>query len=200
MVKVVALILLLYCSAELLAQDKWELRIDQDSIRVYTAHTDESKIKVIRADFTIRAARDELFRELLQAERYVEWQYNAERCEVIDVVSGSEILYYCEVSAPWPVSNRDLVIRLKIINDPESPSFRITTLSDPKPYPGPKDVVRVPMSRGEWLVTEVGPRMLKVRYTMRIDPGGSIPAWLVNLVAAQAPFQTFKNLKQRLEH
>ena len=193
------LAIILFCSVAVQAQDKWDLRIDQDSIKVYTGHTEESKIKAIRAEFTLRAAREELFRELLRAERYVEWQYNAERCEVIDVVSGSEILYYCEVSAPWPVSNRDLVVRLKILNDPKSPSFRITTLSDPKPYPVPKDVVRVPMSRGEWLVTEVGPRMLKVHYTMRIDPGGTIPAWLVNLVAAQAPYQTFKNLKQRLE-
>lgn len=199
MVYVRILFLLLFCSVASQAQDKWELRIDQDSIRVYTAHTEESKIKVIRADFTIRASREELVRELLRADRYVEWQYNAERCEVIEVVSDDEIVYYCEVSAPWPVSNRDLVIRLKVVNNTGPRSFRITTVNDPKPYPGPKDVVRVPMSRGEWHVTEVGPRMLKVYYTMRIDPGGNIPAWLVNLVAAQAPYQTFRNLKQRLE-
>jgi len=34
---------------------------------------------------------------------------------------------------------------------------------------------------------------------MRIDPGGSLPVWLVNMAMAEGPYLTFVNLKKQLE-
>ena len=41
---------------------------------------------------------------------------------------------------------------------------------------------------------------LKVNYVIHVDPGGQIPTWIANLFSTQGPYETFKNLKDRLEH
>jgi len=177
----------------------WSLKKDQDSIQVYTAHAEGSKFKRIRADFTIRATREKLFDKLLNADRYVDWQYNTLHSRVLERVSPREIIYYNEVDAPWPVANRDLVIRLKIEETPSEPSFRILTWSEPGSVAIKDGVIRVPSSKGEWRVTDSGNGKLQVRFEMQIDPGGDVPAWLVNLTSSLAPYQTFLNLKKMLE-
>jgi len=181
------------------AQERWELRKEEDSIRVYTSFTEGSKVKAIRAEFTLRASRQDLFRELLQAERYTEWQYNAEVCTVLDKPSPMEVTYHALVSTPWPVATRDLVVHLKINDRPDQDEFTIETSGRPNLLPVKPGIVRVPLSNGFWKVKQVGPKMLRIIFTMHIDPGGLVPAWLVNFTVAQAPLFTFKNLKDRLE-
>lgn len=177
----------------------WSLKKDQDSIQVYTAHAEGSKFKRIRADFTIRTTREKLFDKLLNADRYVDWQYNTLYSKVLERVTPKEIIYYNEVDAPWPVANRDLVIRLKIEENPSESFFRILTLSEPGSVAVKDGIIRVPSSKGEWKVTDSGNGRLQVRFEMQIDPGGDVPAWLVNLTSSMAPYQTFLNLKKMLE-
>ena len=45
----------------------------------------------------------------------------------------------------------------------------------------------------------MGNSMLKADYFIQVDPGGQIPAWVVNLVSTQGPYETFKNLIERVE-
>ena len=35
---------------------------------------------------------------------------------------------------------------------------------------------------------------------MEIDPGGYVPAWMVNMVAAEAPYESFRNFKKIVEN
>jgi hypothetical protein len=195
------LLLLLFCLQLPLTaiSQNWTLRKNQDSIRVYTAHTDDSKFKRIRTDFTIRTERGELFDLLLKVENYTNWQFNTVQSRLIEKISPREIIYYNEVSAPWPVSNRDLVIHLKIEEHENSPEFRILTWSEPDIMAVKNGIVRVPFSKGEWKVTENKSGLMSVRFEMQIDPGGEIPVWLINLTSAVGPYYSFKNLKALLE-
>ena len=180
------------------ALPNWELKKDEDSIRIYVANNPESKIKMIRAEFTLHAKREDLFHQLLRADLYREWQYNTIKSEIVETVSPRELLYYCEVEAPWPVDNRDLIMRIRVNEHTGEKDFSIITSCMPDARPKISGIVRVPASRGEWRVRQVGPEMLKVDFRIQIDPGGYVPAWLVNLTLTQAPFQTFSNLKKRL--
>jgi hypothetical protein len=65
--------------------------------------------------------------------------------------------------------------------------------------PTTKNVVRVPASYSKMTLTPIGNSRLKVEYFIEVDPGGQMPAWVVNLVSTQAPYETFKNLMDRLE-
>lgn len=187
----------LFVAFNLQAQN-WVLQKEEDSIRIYTAHTETSKIKSIKAEFTLHSTREALFEQLLRADLYHEWQFNTVESKILEHINHHEVVYYCEVEAPWPVSNRDLIIHLKVVDNPGSNEFVIQTRAESNRIPLKNGVVRVPHTRGDWHVKQVGPQMLKVSFEFQVDPGGYVPAWLVNLTCAQAPFQTFRNLMSRL--
>ena len=181
-----------------LQAQNWVLQKEEDSIRIYTAHTETSKIKSIKAEFTLHSTREALFEQLLRADLYHEWQFNTIESKILETINPQEVVYYCEVEAPWPINNRDLIIHLKVNNIPAANEFTIQTRAESSRVPVKNGVVRVPHSRGDWVVKQVGPKMLKVSFVFQVDPGGYVPAWLVNLTCAQAPFQTFRNLMSRL--
>ena len=69
----------------------------------------------------------------------------------------------------------------------------------PDYLPAVENVVRVPKSYSKMTFTPINESKLKVDYNIHVDPGGQIPAWIANMFSTQGPYETFKNLKDRLE-
>lgn len=180
------------------AQQDCVLKKDSDSIRVYTCASTQSRFKMIRATFTIDAHLSELAAFILDVQNYTSWQYNTADSKLIQKVNDNEVLYYAHITAPWTVSDRDMVVRLKIVQDSKTHVVTITAKSTAGLVPENEKMVRVPLSDAKWTVVPVGPSRLEVDYHIQIDPGGSIPAWMINMVAAQAPYVSFKNLKDKI--
>jgi hypothetical protein len=65
--------------------------------------------------------------------------------------------------------------------------------------PVPKDLVKVPYSKGSWSVTQLSKKTIHVDYILELDPGGSLPAWVVNLFASKGPLETFENIKAKMK-
>ena len=183
----------------LYGQNDCRLKKDQDSIKVYTCHNDTSRFKSISAEFTLQTSFDKLTQFILDVPTYTQWQYNTVAAKIIKKISASEQIYHTTIEAPWPVTNRDMVVRLKIEPIENNRSMIIITESETGILPQLVGRVRVPSSYGKWIVTKGNKNELHIIYTMQIDPGGSVPAWLVNWVCAEAPYRSFKNLKTILE-
>lgn len=181
-----------------LCQPACELKISKDSIVVYTCKSTDSKLKSIKANFTINTKLSVLAAHLLDVTDYVKWQYNVKHTEVIQKISESEMIYHSEVEAPWPLSNREVVMHLKITQDPISKVVIFETISVPGYIPENDDLVRVKRSHAKWIITPIGSNELKVDYSFEADPGGSVPSWIINLSIAEGPYQTFRNIKKRI--
>jgi hypothetical protein len=41
--------------------------------------------------------------------------------------------------------------------------------------------------------------ILKVEYTLHVEPGGKVPAWMVNIFATEGPLAIFKQMKIQIE-
>jgi hypothetical protein len=180
------------------AQNNCKLKKDQDSIKVYTCHTDTSRFKSIIAELTVKTTLDELQRFIVDIPNYTQWQYNTVEANVIRKISESELIYRTVIEAPWPVVNRDMVVHIQTKYTSNN-EFIITTESENGIMPEKKEFVRVPSSHAKWIVMIKNKNQLQIKYTMQIDPGGAVPAWLVNWVCAEAPYQSFKKLKGLLE-
>ena len=134
----------------------------------------------------------------MDVERYDEWQYNTSRPRVVKKISDREMIYYTVVEAPWPVSDRDMVVDLVVMQNEKTRSVTITTNGFPDYAPREACCVRVPMSTARWVITPASSTKLDVEYTIKIDPGGSVPAWMVNMVCAEAPYVSFRNLRSKI--
>lgn len=180
------------------AQTDCELRRSDENIYVYACKVTDSKIKSIRADFILPTTPSVLAGHILNVAAYTEWQYSIIKTEVLEVISDLELIYRAEVKAPWPVSNRDLVVRLKVSQDPETKVMIFSIISIPDYIPPNKGIVRVPKSEGKWIITPEK-NQLKIEYSFLVDPGGSVPSWLLNLSIAEGPHKTFSNLTGRIK-
>lgn len=178
-----------------------KLKKDKDDIKIYACHTDTSRFKSIRADVIIRdVSIGELKAHLMDAENYVTWQYKMEDSRLLQRISDSELIMRTVVDAPWPVNNREVITRLKVSVNKAGTELAVEGKVVAHEYPPEKGLVRVPFSRSHWRVNAINGNDLKVEYFLTVDPGGSIPAWLVNLAVAEGPYESFRNLITQLSN
>jgi hypothetical protein len=192
---------LLYLPTFLPASEKndWTLRREKDGIDIYSRPSDCSKINDIRVDMDLTGTVEQLAAILRDINGYTDWVYATRTARMIRKVSDNEVIYYAEVGTPWPAANRDYYADLKIALNSANHSMNVTSVGMKDFQPEKKDFVRVPMSRGSWNVTTQSTRKIHLQYILQIDPGGSIPAWILNSFVAKAPLETFSNLKKKME-
>lgn len=193
----ITLLFIAFSFSPLLAQNKCTLRKDKDGIKVYTCNTDTSKFKSIRAEFTLNASLAELESFIRNVDNYTTWQYNTVEVKTVKKTNDNDFIYYTKIDVPWPATDRDLVIHFEMISNGEKHFFNSTVVNGLVPEKG--NTVRVKNSHGQWVIVEKNKNQLDVKYSLQVDPAGAVPTWLVNMVCANAPYQSFKKLKEVLE-
>jgi hypothetical protein len=181
------------------AQKEWILKDEKDSISVFTRNLPDSKFKAIKVKCVLTATLSQFVAILLDVGAATQWVYNTKSAVLVKQVSPWELYYYSEVNIPWPLSNRDFVSHLTVVQDPHD---RVVTVNGPTVadyVPEHKGVVRVTHAEGTWIITPLGKTRIKIEYTLRTDPGGNIPTWLVNLFVTKGPLESFQHLKAILQ-
>ena len=74
---------------------------------------------------------------------------------------------------------------------------RFRSLASPA-VPARHDCVRVPLCEGEFSLSETRPGSVLVTYTIRLDPGGWLPDWLVRHFVRDAPARTLRDFKAQV--
>ena|ERR1700677_4221700 len=192
---------LLYLPSFLPASDKneWTLKREKDGIDIYSRTSDYSKFNDIRVDMDLTGTVEQLAAILRDVSNYTNWVYATRSSTMVRKVSENEVIYYAEVGTPWPAANRDYYADMKITFNPPNHSMNVLSVGMKDYQPEKKDLVRVPMSRGFWAVTTQSDRKIHLQYILEIDPGGSIPAWILNSFVTKAPIETFSRLKKKME-
>ncbi len=180
-------------------QENWKLRTEKEGIAIFTRALPDSKFKAVKVECELAATLSQLIAVILDVNTGAQWVYSTKSYVLLKQVSPSELYYYSEVSVPWPASNRDFIAQLKVVQDTHTRVVTVYGPTVPDYLPVKKDIVRVPKSEGKWVISPVGKDRIKVEYTLRVDPGGDIPAWLINLFATKGPYESFKNLKAQLK-
>ncbi|WP_407428523.1 START domain-containing protein [Arcticibacter sp.] len=181
------------------AQNNWQLVVEKEEVKVYTSTVSTSKIKAIKVQSLLEAKASQVVALLMDVESAPDWIYHTKSCKLIRRVSPAEIYYYSEVSLPWPAENRDFVAHLTVTQHPHTQVVTIDGPSVKGMVPVAKGVVRVNDSKGRWILTPQPGNYLQVEYSLHVDPGGNIPAWLINMFATQGPLDIFRQMKVELK-
>ena len=179
-------------------QPGWVLKSKTDNILIYTRDEPDSKFDAIKVKCELTATLSQLVSVIMDVNAGVQWVYSTKSCVLLKQVSPSELYYYSEINLPWPITNRDFIAHLTVTQDPLS---RVVTIKGPtvsQYLPEKKNIVRVAHSEGLWVITPLPEHKIAVEYTLVTDPGGSLPAWMVNLFATKGPLESFKKLAVQL--
>jgi hypothetical protein len=195
---VLALLVLLLCVTGAFAQAEWKRVAVRDGIKVYAKNVPDSKIKAMRAECVLGASADEVIALLLDVRAAERWVCHTKSCRLIRKISDTELFYHTEVSLPWPLDNRDFVTHLKVIRSENGEAVTVEAPAVPGVMPVREGVVRISTSVNRWLIRPLPNGKAWVEYTLQVDPGGHIPAHVVNMFACRAPIETFQNMRKVL--
>jgi hypothetical protein len=190
---------LILVNVAVFGQEAWKLNVERDGIKVYTAAIADSKVKAVKVETEINATESQLVALLMDVNTSAQWIYHIKSAALIKQVSPSELYYYCHVDVPWPADDRDFVAHLTVTQDPETKVVYIDGPAVAGMVPEKKGIVRINNSTGKWVITPDGFDHLKVEYTLHVEPGGKVPAWMVNIFATEGPLAIFKQMKIQIE-
>jgi len=194
--KIVSAITLLCClTGAAQAQDNWQLKKEEEGILVYTGSSPNSDFKSIKVECTVKAKTTQLVAFLLDLDAQRDWVYNNKNTSLIKKIDANEMIFYSEVSVPWPCTNRDYISHITI-TQPNPKLVTIDAHAEPGLLPAKEGKVRVKDSKAHWEVTRAGSDLLKIVYTVQFDPSGAIPAWLTNMFVTKGPLLTFRKLRE----
>lgn len=177
------------------AQDDWKLKTDKDGIRTYLRKAEDSKINAIKVEADFTASLSRFASVIADVASYDDWVFNSSSTRLLKQVSPSELYYYSEIKFPWPATNRDFVSHITIHQDPQTKTVRINATNVAGWEPVKKNIVRINNSVGKWTIRPAGKEKLNVVYELQADPGGGLPAWLINSFSSTGMVETFKNLR-----
>jgi START domain len=179
------------------AQSAWELKKDENGIRVYSRSVEGSKYRELKAVVDLPGTYDQLRCILNDVGNYKTWVYSTASSNLVERKSETEMIYYSRISAPWPVSNRDFYSDTRIWIDSSRHQMRLSSRNIDN-FPSKGRIVRIPFLRSEWVITAPSPGALHVEYTLSWNPGGDIPAFLANAFCTNGPLQSFTQLKKKM--
>ncbi len=176
----------------------WELKKMESGIAVYTRLAENSKFKELKSVFQVKTSLSSFVALLTDFESYPQWVYRCGKSKTIKKISAQEFMHYQTVMAPWPVDNRDVVIQIKLAQDPITKVVTQKASAIADSLPALDSHVRIKTFNAQWTLTPNKNGILDVEYHLMVDPGGNIPAWLVNLAVIDGPFDTELKMKEWL--
>lgn len=182
-----------------LAVGQCEKEIEKKGIIIYTCVNTHSSFKSAEASFTLRSNLSNFVRFLWDVPQYDNWQYKTIEPRILTVVDAHEIYYYVRINSPPFVQDRDLVIAMNVSQDSLTKIVTVTMKSIPEYLPKTENVVRVIHSDAQFTVKPINAKTIHVSYQIAAEPGGDIPAWLINAFIEDGPYYTFLKMKKVLD-
>ncbi len=177
----------------------WLLVKEQDGIKMYNRPSANSKFNDIKIETDFVGTLLQMEAILANVEKYTEWAYATKASILIKKISQTEFIYYSVVDVPWPATDRDYYAHCKITLDSATHTLKVVSASIKNYLPEKKNIVRIPLSTGTWNITAIANKKVHIEYILELDPGGSVPPWLLNLFSTKGPMETFQNLKQKMK-
>lgn len=187
--------LLVFCvplaQAEAQIEPGWELQKDDDGIQLYTRKIAQSPFLEVKATTRISATMEKLTAVFGDGSGCAAWRNNCKASKVLRAESEQERYIYMVLDLPWPVSDRDLVVRSLSSVDAEARLATVDVTSVEGEHPE-QDYVRA-ISRAQYLMHMVEPNEIDLTYTVHVDLGGNLSPGMIN---SQLASSTFKEIEQ----
>ncbi|CAM4435642.1 START domain-containing protein [Vibrio agarivorans] len=188
--------LFMFCSLGASAmQNNWHEVKDKKGVKVYNQSIEGSSFKAFRAEMTVDANLTTLIAAFNDVEAGTSWVENVDEMRLVKTTTVADTVTYTLSKAPWPVSDRDAVVHNITTQDPETLVVTIDQAAVPDFVPRVKGNVRIEQLNSTWTFTPVSETETYVTYQVFTEPGGKLPAWLVNTVAVSQPYKTFLGLR-----
>lgn len=170
----------------------WELQRNDEQAMAYSRIDKATGLQVCRVETVMKASLNALVAMQRDAARIPQWMDGVKSSRIVQEADNYYITHTL-VPSPWPVKDRDSVVRSDIRQQDDG-SVLIEFASVEGVVPLQKNYERVQNVKGCWCFTPLQDGKTRVEYEVMVDPGGKLPAWLVNRFALDVPYNSIKQM------
>lgn len=179
--------------------EKWELVKTDGKVAVYVRDCADSKYNEVKAVAVMDAPIEVLSGILGDVDAQTHWLTYCKEARIVKDTSEKEKTLYYYLDMPWPVEDRDVVLTAWAEINKETARVIVKGYSVCMESIPPKDTcIRIAEMKSSWLLeADVEDRnKTKIYFIAKANPGGLIPAFVVNYESEREPFKTFEILRK----
>lgn len=192
------LLLLTSFSTNWLQVDDWLLEREKKGIKVFTKKSRWGRLRDSKAEMLLPSAKiDELVKFICDFDNYPNWVPRCREAKVVARISDTEFIAYMVFHSPWPVADRDCVVRVKVDRNVATGVVIINETSEPRYVNRRSNVVRIEQMLSVWTITPQDGGLM-VTNQNSTNPGGSIPDWLTNTQSVDNPYDIFTTIQNAI--
>ncbi len=182
-------------------EEEWQHVYESDGIDICKRVAGRSKFFEFKAVGNLRGIMSEYVSAILDTADHPDWAPRCLEARNVEEINDREYIIYAVYAGIWPTADRDYSARVAITAEPDIPAVRvdIERVELPDTPPVATDRVRIPHMKSCWIFEQINQNFTRVELHAHVDPGGWIPAWLVNWGYRTIPFQFLKNLESQVD-
>lgn len=125
------------------------------------------------------------------------WAHGVSSSAPIKRIDARTHLVYLQSDLPWPVRDRDMIVRSTVEVLKPGEEFRVKLRCEPQADAERKGFIRIQTCDSTLHLRKVDANKTAVDYVMTLDPKGYLPRWSIELVTKSTPFKTLVALEER---
>ena len=176
--------------------DEWHKKKDHKGIEVYSRKTASSDFRELKSVTYLKTSLNSIVALINDRESYSQWVYKCGEAKTIKKISDSEAIQYQTVIAPWPAENRDFVVNIKLSQNEKTKIVTLKATCNANYIPKAPCHVRITEFNACWTLIPLKDGTVQLTYQLLVNPGGYVPAWLVNMAAIDGPYETMLHMKE----
>ncbi|MDP4203653.1 MAG: START domain-containing protein [Bacteroidota bacterium] len=193
------LIIIVSFIASTVNAQQWQFVNKKDSIYIYTRKDVGKKLKSFKAVTRIKAPAEKIFALLEDVNKTDWWDKSLSQIKVLRYVKNKLAQYYLVYDLPWPVIDRDVCVTVIDSVDRRKGIYTLKATPLSGVIAIQKDKVRITDYYQTWIVKSIAKDLSLVELEGYVDPAGSIPDWVFNMVIFKIPTNCIKGVRREMK-
>ena len=178
-----------------LSGQSWVFIKEKEGIKLYTRNEANNSVKSFKGEVCLNAQMETLFSLITNVKNFDSWDDDIREIKVLLYEKDKLIQYYLIYDVSWPITDRDLVVESLIMIDPVTGTRSVEARSLLNVIPERPDLIRIKKYWQKWTLVPMENGLVQVILEGSVDPGGSVPAWLSNMVITDTPLKVIRSVK-----
>jgi hypothetical protein len=166
---------------------EWQMIYSRDDIKLYERWVtliNGASVREQKAELLVNAGLKPVVEFLKHAPNNTKWMAGATEVRFVENKSDHLQLVYAFFNIPWPLENRDLVLKYQC-NEKSEDIYQIMITGVPGAMPEKKGIIRIRSYFGEWLIEAKGPKV-KLTFKVRIEDPAPLPRYILDPVVRKS--------------
>jgi len=174
--------------------DGWSLEKEESGITTYSREVADHDINEVRGETKIKASVEQLVDLFMNQDNCALFSENCHSAKILNRKTDSEFDLYKMIKNPAPFSDRDVLLNVKVENSNDTGAVVISYKDIKGDMPQDDCCIRLESDKGYWKFMPLKDGYTHVTWQFHTNPGGALPAMLLNGVMPSLPVNLFNKI------